>query len=243
MTITKKYFGQTAAEYDAKRRHSRTWAAETAAFEQLVHSAVKQGPVKNVLDIPCGTGRWIPFFRDQKVQYRGVDVSKDMIAIALANIGNTNLADIQLVEQDCFQYLPAHRNEFDLAVSTRFLNWWPTDTTISIIEALCAVSRKFVIIHIRVHENAWQVRLRRIVKWPKFVGKYAKAMVHALRKGRLTFKHNVLDIESHPRNIVEDRVKALGWTIQERIVAKRLAYAKVEFWLMRKDETQRSSPL
>ena len=242
MTITNKYFGQTAAEYDAKRRHSRTWAAETAAFEKLVHSAMEQGPIKSVLDIPCGTGRWIPFFQDQNVQYRGVDVSKDMIAVAMTNVGGGDTANIQLIEHDCFQYLPAHRNEFDLTISTRFLNWWHTDTAISIIEALCAASRKFVIIHIRVHENALQVTFRRIVKWPKFVGKYAKAVAGALRKGRLTFKHNVLDIESHPRKTVEDRIKALGWTIQERIVAKRLAYAKVEFWLMRKDEAHRSPP-
>lgn len=236
MTITNKYFGQTAKEYDAKRRHSRTWAAESDAFQDLFQTAARTSPIRSVVDIPCGTGRWIPFFQGRQIDYTGVDVSRDMIAIAAREIRRPDAESVRIVEQDCFQYLPAHRNEFDLAVSTRFLNWWDTDAAVSIIESLCGASKKFVIIHIRVHENALQVAFRRMVKWPKFVARYAAAVFRTLQEGRLAFHHNVLDIESHPRKFVEGRIRDLGWSIQERIVAKRLVYAKVELWLLRKEE-------
>jgi SAM-dependent methyltransferase len=239
MTITNKYFGQTAIEYDAKRRHSRTWAAENGAFQDLFHLASRSAPIESAVDIPCGTGRWIPFFQDRNIRYTGVDVSKDMLAIASRQIRDGDAGEVRLVEHDCFQYLPAHRGEFDLAVSTRFLNWWHTDRAVSIIESLCGVSRSFVIIHIRVHDHDLQVGLRRVVKLPKFIARYVAEVVRSLKQGRVVLKHNVLDIESHPRRLVEDRIKALGWKVQEKMVVKRLVYASVEFWLLRKDETER----
>jgi len=56
------------------------------------------------------------------------------------------------------------------------------------------------------------------------------------KEGRLSFRQNVLDVESHPRKLVEDHIQALGWTILERVVTKRLVYANVEIWLLQKDE-------
>ncbi len=237
MTITKKYFGKTAMEYDAKRRHSRTWLTETSALEDFYRTAAQSGPIRTVLDIPCGTGRWIPFFQDRNIDYTGVDVSKDMIAVAARSVRESDVRNVRILEQDCFQYLPARQDEFDLVVSTRFLGWWHTDTAMSLIESLCAASKKFVIIHLRVHDNRFQVAFRRLVKWPKFVARYLAAVFRSWKAGGLSLKHNVLDIESHPRELVEDRIQALGWTILERVVTKRLVYANVEIWLMQKDET------
>ncbi|NLF71048.1 MAG: class I SAM-dependent methyltransferase [Candidatus Anammoximicrobium sp.] len=236
MTITQKYFGQTALEYDAKRRQSRSWLTETGAVEDFFRTAAQSGPIRSVLDIPCGTGRWIPFFQDQDIDYTGVDVSQDMIAVARRSVREDDARNVRILEQDCFQYLPARQDEFDLVVSTRFLGWWHTETALSLIESLCAASKKFVIIHLRVHNNGFQVGFRRLVKWPKFVGRYGAAVFRSWKEGRLSFRQNVLDVESHPRKLVEDHIQALGWTILERVVTKRLVYANVEIWLLQKDE-------
>ncbi len=228
MTITDKYFGQTASEYDAKRRHKGSWTTENGAVENMFLRAAQSGPIRSVLDIPCGTGRWIPFFQERDVDYTGVDISKDMIAIATRRF--------ERVTRGTCRSWSRTVSSICRHIETSLIWRSPPDSWAGGIRTRrfrslshCArASKRYVIIHLRVHDNSLQVGFRRIVKWPKFVVRYFSAVFRALKEGRLALKHNVLDVESHPRKIVEDRIKALGWTILERAVTKRLVYATVE---------------
>lgn len=105
------YYGKHATGYEAKRRKSRIWAAENRAVE----SFVERGPV---LDVPIGTGRYIPIYQSKGLDFVGVDISPDMIAEAKkradfeAHIGSVT-------------DLPFNRRQFATAVCTRLMNWLP----------------------------------------------------------------------------------------------------------------------
>lgn len=74
------YYGHKAASYDAKRRDSRKWKEEYRLIERMV----TEGPV---LDVPVGTGRFIPIYRAKGLAFEGADISSDMMAEAVTRYG------------------------------------------------------------------------------------------------------------------------------------------------------------
>ena len=67
-----KYHGRAARTYDASRINDGTWHAEHALIEKLV----TDGPV---LDVPFGTGRYVPIYEAKGLEYLGIDISRDML--------------------------------------------------------------------------------------------------------------------------------------------------------------------
>lgn len=103
------YYGKHATGYEAKRKNSGIWAAENAAVDALL----ERGPV---LDVPIGTGRYIPIYQSKGLDFVGMDISPDMISEAKkradfeAHIGSVT-------------DLPFERRQFASVVCTRLMNW------------------------------------------------------------------------------------------------------------------------
>lgn len=70
-----KYYGDVAKRYDWCRRKQPHWGREI----ELVSELATEGPV---LDVPLGTGRFIPRYRDRGLKFEGLDISADMVAEA-----------------------------------------------------------------------------------------------------------------------------------------------------------------
>src|SRR3990167_10578880 len=71
-----KYNGEIAKGYDAKREDSEKWKAEDRIVREML-SDLPRGT--SVLDVPVGTGRFIPLYEELGFRVLGLDISDDML--------------------------------------------------------------------------------------------------------------------------------------------------------------------
>jgi hypothetical protein len=71
-----KYFGDVAANYDAKRVNDPKWTIE----QELIESWLKElTPGTHVLDCPVGTGRFLKAYVENELPFIGMDRQPDML--------------------------------------------------------------------------------------------------------------------------------------------------------------------
>jgi ubiquinone/menaquinone biosynthesis C-methylase UbiE len=156
----KKQFYQddaVAADYDSHRfkskrrakRNQAKWAAIQAALETT-------GPVKKMLDIPCGTGRFTPYLAEQGYEMVGGDISLPMMREAAKLGGPETLYGY--VQADA-ENLPFPADSLDCIISIRFMHHIDPETRIRILQDMARVSRRWVIIDYR-HRYSFRYRMR-----------------------------------------------------------------------------------
>lgn len=93
--INRDFYATTATEFDATR--GRAWAGWERLYKELDH------PLRSVLDVGCGNGRFGVFLAEQQTQpfvYHGVDNSPQLLAFAQQTFTDYPQVDVQLTEQD-----------------------------------------------------------------------------------------------------------------------------------------------
>ena len=137
-----RYTGTKAEKYDAKRKDTERFRREDAAFTDLMRRVDAKG---SVLDLPVGTGRWLPWLADFTGPIHGVDLSADMLEVARQKAG----ADprVQLLQLDVFDpALPERIPACDLVICVRFLNWLPSADAGRAFQALAGrVGRSMIV--------------------------------------------------------------------------------------------------
>lgn len=122
--LASKYTGTVAAEYESRRVGSEKWRFEQDAVERMLRAVSP----RTVLDVPVGTGRFIPTYARMGVVATGADVSADMLAVAAEK------GPCELVQSDVFGMDLGRA--FDCVVCVRFLNWlsigWVADALATI---------------------------------------------------------------------------------------------------------------
>jgi 2-polyprenyl-3-methyl-5-hydroxy-6-metoxy-1,4-benzoquinol methylase len=78
---TRKYRGRKAATYDEIRRKQQRWHLENEAVERMMANATG-----TVLDVPVGTGRYLPLWHRLGLACAGIDASEEMLALARATV-------------------------------------------------------------------------------------------------------------------------------------------------------------
>lgn len=73
------YTSDVAHSYDSDREVEDIWQIEQKYIEKEVNDFIKDA---KLLDIPIGTGRFIPVYERRGIQVLGVDISSDMLAEA-----------------------------------------------------------------------------------------------------------------------------------------------------------------
>jgi SAM-dependent methyltransferase len=86
-----KYTGIVAQGYDAKRMADPKWVLEQRIIEAMLDDLP---PSTRIIDAPCGTGRFFPFYQHKKFKVLGVDKQDDMINEAMKKITARDLFDI-----------------------------------------------------------------------------------------------------------------------------------------------------
>jgi ubiquinone/menaquinone biosynthesis C-methylase UbiE len=112
------YTPDDARTYDADRAVEPLWHAENAYVADLVQRL----RARTVLDVPVGTGRFLPFYAGARVT--GVDLSDAMLAESAARIAADGLRDIAL-QQGSVTEMPFADRAFELVVCWRLLHLLP----------------------------------------------------------------------------------------------------------------------
>ncbi len=156
----KKQFYQdklVAADYDAHRFKSRRRAVRNQAKWEAIQSALKLAqPIKTILDIPCGTGRFTPSLASQGYEVIGADISVPMMSEAIKLGSEENLHGY--VQADA-ENLPFPDKSLDCIMSIRFMHHIDSATRVRILRDMARVSRGSVIIDYR-HRYSFRYRMR-----------------------------------------------------------------------------------
>ncbi|MEO5657280.1 MAG: class I SAM-dependent methyltransferase [Nitrospiria bacterium] len=186
-----------ASRYEAERwtRGSRRWSnrRKFLAIARAIAMARRMGdPVRDGLDLPCGTGRILPLLSAQQIRVVGADLSHEMMEIARRKSldGSGSLRGLVRCEAE---RLPFPDDGFDVVFSIRFLFHLPTDVRRRAVREMARVSRRWVILDYRhrytlkyaIKRLQWALGLSRKeyrrVSMPEIVEDFREAGVEIMR--------------------------------------------------------------
>ncbi|CUW42753.1 transcriptional regulator, ArsR family [Brucella vulpis] len=112
------YFSANAGSWDEIRKlHVSETAVETA-----LRKAVGEKPFQAMLDVGTGTGRLLELFAPLYLRGVGIDINRDMLAVARANLDLAAIGNAQVRQGDVYA-LPVERESFDLVTIHQVLHF------------------------------------------------------------------------------------------------------------------------
>ncbi|KQU76363.1 ArsR family transcriptional regulator [Aminobacter sp. DSM 101952] len=112
------YFSANAASWD----EIRTLHAPDRAVEAALLKLVGKRPFQSMLDLGTGTGRLLEIFAPLYRRGVGIDMSREMLAVARANLDKAGVAHAQVRQGDIFSP-PVERDAFDLVTVHQVLHF------------------------------------------------------------------------------------------------------------------------
>lgn len=112
------YFRETAEKWD----QMRSLHADETVIEAAIADALDWTRIETMIDIGTGTGRLLKQFGPRLTQGEGIDLSREMLAIARANLEAAGLSHCQVRQGDLYQ-LPHASATLDLAVIYQVLHF------------------------------------------------------------------------------------------------------------------------
>ncbi len=112
------YFSRNAAEWDELRRLQ---VADEQVDEALIE-LIGEKPVDAFLDLGTGTGRMLQLLSGHYRRAVGVDASRDMLAVARANLDKAKITAASVRHGDIFN-LPLDAQDFDLITIHQVLHF------------------------------------------------------------------------------------------------------------------------
>lgn len=172
------YTGVKAKSYE-RTRQGGFWDREQAAMTRVL-ATVPHGAT--LLDVPVGTGRFLPLYAERSLKVVGVDKSEDMLAEA-----RKKSRDAVLQTGDLFDLVfpPGH---FDYAVCVRLLNWLETDELPPAFSELGRVARTVIAGAGTKHGNVKLRSVQRIHEERDFLAAVETAGLKVL--GKNVVEHN-----------------------------------------------------
>lgn len=118
--VTTAYDSKGSQEYDEKRFTSPQGKLFNALeMEQLRRVADRLSVPSNILEVGCGTGRFVAYLSGVGHYVRGLDSSPHMLAIVKRKLAQCKAVEFDLGEGAC---LPYAGNQFDFVYSIRTVN-------------------------------------------------------------------------------------------------------------------------
>ena len=112
------FFRDNAVEWDS----IRTLHVDDSQVESALRALVPEDRDLRLLDLGTGTGRMLQLLSPRVGQAVGVDSSREMLAIARANIAEPNRANCAVRQADMYQ-LPWPDGSFDVAIAHMVLHF------------------------------------------------------------------------------------------------------------------------
>src|SRR3990167_79499 len=138
-----KYNGAIAKGYDAKRDDTEKRKAEDRIMRGMLIDLPRG---TSVLDVPVGSGHFIPLYEELGFNVLGLDISDDMLREASQKASGDDtflrLGDARKID------LPDQ--SYDVAICIRLMRWLETkETQLKVLSELKRVARKRVIFNVR----------------------------------------------------------------------------------------------
>ena len=113
-----EYFSENAASWD----HIRSLHVPDHAVEAALLKLVGNRPFQSMLDLGTGTGRLLEIFAPLYRRGVGIDMSREMLTVARANLDKAGISNAQVRQGDIFSP-PVERNAFDLVTIHQVLHY------------------------------------------------------------------------------------------------------------------------
>ena len=145
--------------YEARRGRRRN-ARDLDAIGRALDEAARRGhPVRTALDLPCGTGRLVPLFRERGIREFGADISFAMMSRARRKFGD----QIRVLRCDAIA-IPLADASVDAVFAIRFFFHLDHPTRQEVLREMGRVSRRWLVLDFRHRYNlrwvSWRVRRR-----------------------------------------------------------------------------------
>lgn len=151
LKTAQRYRGAVAEGYDARRNDKEKRKAEFRVLQDMLCD-LPAGT--SLLDIPFGTGFFVPIYEARGFRVTGLDINRDMLtqAMKLHRVKNvdTRIGDI-------FDIKVADKS-FDVAVSIRIMNLIDADDMKRALGELQRVARSRIVFNLRVWHQATRYR-------------------------------------------------------------------------------------
>lgn len=142
------YFSRNAAAWDELRRLH----VSDEAVEEAVLKIIGPNPIDNLLDLGTGTGRILQLLSGQYRRATGVDASRDMLAVARANLDKAGVSNAAVRHGDILN-LPLEGQDFDLIIIHQVLHFLDQpELAISEAARLLRPNGRLVIIDLAPHK-------------------------------------------------------------------------------------------
>lgn len=146
-------------EYDARRFEGvfsarateRKWGAIVKALGDEFEGA------RDVLDVPCGTGRFASRLAESGKRFVQADLSAEMLASARSAASGKARGEVRA---DAAR-LPFADESFDVVLSVRFLFHVPRELRPAILREFARVARVGIVVDVR-HKYAWTTWSKRV---------------------------------------------------------------------------------
>ena len=153
-TAKTHYKGEVAKSYLLNRSSSLKWKTEQKIMNKIISNLPKGSWI---LDLPVGTGRLLPFYSEGNYPVYGMDISKDMLLESKESYKDMdNIKDF--IEGNA-EDIPLPDDSVDYVVCLRLLNLVPLQVVENIIKEFNRVSRKGIIVEVRVTESLSRLSL------------------------------------------------------------------------------------
>ncbi len=112
------YFRANAEQWD----RIRSLHIDEREVEAAVVEALSGRTVRDLLDLGTGTGRMLEIFAPHVDRAVGIDISREMLAVARVNLERANLRNCTIRQSDIYQ-LPLSGEAFDAAIFHQVLHY------------------------------------------------------------------------------------------------------------------------
>ena len=151
----RKYVGNVATEYDARREEAPKWKNE----QRIITGWLDELPEKTALmDIPVGTGRFIPYYEKRGFDWIGMDMSMDMLKESLKKKTRN---DVGKLAHASVLDIPMAEKLADVSMMIRLTRWLEPHECVRALQELQRVTKSKIIITARVanHPFARPIKL------------------------------------------------------------------------------------
>jgi len=135
------YHGKVAQRYEEDRTLEPLWTVEQAYVREW-SSRLPVGAV--VLDLPVGTGRFLPFYAERGLRVHGIDISSEMIAEARRR--HPELAERFALSVGDAERLVLPDQSVDCVVCWRLVHLLPGEVLLRVLREFRRVSRGEIVL-------------------------------------------------------------------------------------------------